>query len=394
MKKSLFIIASAALVLSSCAEDALRNEIKGEEQAISFETFAQKATRAGEDDATANNSGATPKWGLERYHNNFAVWGSKYIGTASGEGTHVFENQLVTAAASGDWSYTPIRFWDKSARAYDFYAAAPADLPESYAWNFDFVTKKISLASFTVSAASLAPSYACSSDAVMASGDYDLMISHDVTREGNYDKINLLFDHILSRINLAVRKADVLNGFTVKLDQVMIYNMCQTGSFNEASADANASGNATRWNSQTKSYDFGYAASGDAREEIASGDAYYYVYQGLVIPQTAVYESIELDGTNASSTSMPYIKIGYTLQDASGDVPGGSYVYTYNLATLFQGNTNASGDVTFNEGWQNTLKITIKPDVIEFCAEVFDWDGQEKTVTVPNNNASGDAPFK
>lgn len=384
MKKSLFIIASAALVLSSCAEDSLRNNIKGEDQAISFETFAQKATRA-------ENSNQSNKNSLEAYHESFKVWGSKYVSSAEAV---VFNAQDVDYVSSdAKWEYSPVRFWDKSANKYDFYAAAPADL----SWNWNNTKKKLSLSSFSVDGVSLPISTTCSSDAIMPNGK-DIMISTDEIRDNllgspSYSTVHLLFNHILSRMNIAVKKDAVLNDFIVKLDKVKVYDMLRVGDFdeNEASADA-ASGNASRWKNQNTTYAFGYEVSGDARVAVASGDT--YIYQGLIIPQTVETETVALNAANATK---PYIKIGYTLQQASGDavidIPGGAYEYTYNLADLFNGKNDDLGTITFNEGWQNNLKITIKPDIIEFCAEVFEWaDQREINVQVPNN-ASGDAQF-
>ena len=42
----------------------------------------------------------------------------------------------------------------------------------------------------------------------------------------------------------------------------------------------------------------------------------------------------------------------------------------YNLANAFGYNT---GNLSFNEGWQNTLNITIKPATIVFSADVAAW---------------------
>lgn len=383
MKKGLFIIAGAALVLSSCQEDGIRNDINNTvEEAISFETFAQKAVRA-------ENSGATATNGLAQYHDNFAVWGSKYINDEE-QTPVVFENQLVKYASSdgGKWQYSPVRFWDKSANKYDFYAAAPA----SESWVFDNTTKKFTLSNFSVDNVSLAVGTACSADAVMPNNK-DIMIATDAFANPATDsktKVHLLFNHILSRMNIAVKKGDVLKDYIVRLDKVMISEMLKTGSFDESRASGNAlaSGSVARWTNTSTKEDFGYNETGDNRLKVASSDT--YVYQGLIIPQTVDYKSIKLDGTDASGDA--YILIAYTMYTASGDaeiaVPGGKYEYYYNLADIFIGNGAASGDaVDFCEGWMNTLKITINPDAIEFIADAYEWDEKEPVeVDVPDIN--------
>lgn len=383
MKKGLFLIAGAALVLSSCQEDGIRNDINNTvEEAISFETFAQKAVRA-------ENSGAEDKNGLAQYHDNFAVWGSKYINDEE-QTPVVFGNQLVKYASSdGKWQYSPVRFWDKSANKYDFYAAAPA----SESWVFNNTTKKFTLSNFSVDNVSLAVGTACSADAVMPNNK-DIMIATDAFANPATDsktKVHLLFNHILSRMNIAVKKGDVLKDYIVRLDKVMISEMLKTGSFDEslASGNALASGSVARWAAATGSEaDFGYEKSGNDRLKVASSDT--YVYQGLIIPQEVKYKSIKLDGTDASGDA--YILIAYTMYTASGDaeiaVPGGKYEYYYNLADIFNGNGAASGDpVDFCEGWMNTLKITINPDAIEFIADAYEWDEKEPVeVDVPDIN--------
>lgn len=162
---------------------------------------------------------------------------------------------------------------------------------------------------------------------------------------------------------------------------------------------------------------------------------YKMVYQGLAIPQTIKYQGdLKLDGSNATASSEVYLKVVYTLN-------GEEYKSFYNLAGLFSnveaayehptygpaykttdGNYaymkdattwyNSDGtvattepewvdaddatteieyvpvkrkeladrgvcDITFCEGWQNNLWITITPDAILFDADVYEWATKE-----------------
>lgn len=370
MKKSLFIIASAALVLSSCAEDSLRSEIKGEEQAISFATFAQKATRA--ENSTANYS-----WNFYDHHNDFAVWG--YKNTSE---TAVFNNTVVafSSTSSGDCTYSPARYWDKAATKYEFYAAAPADAN----WTFTPATASGDQkdGSFTTTSTLVGTNITASSDYAYvqsfknASGDVDKMIAEakTVNKAQFSQKVDLLFCHILSRLNVAIKKDQVLDSKEVIMKSLTVKLLAATGTFTEASSNANnaASGDHSRW----------VAASGAPVEYTAlantevSSDA-RYVLQSLVIPQDAAFESIALDGS--SNEVQPYFELIYTIKDASGDAE--EFKTYYNLANAFG---VASGDaLKFNEGWQNTLYITLKPDVIEFCAMVAEWaDNMSESIDI------------
>ncbi len=139
MKKSLFIIAATALVVS-CASNDVKNDIVQEDVAIGFvPAFMEKVTKA-----NAGEMSISPNT-FEKDHNTFAVWGWK---TNATETTKVFDNQLVEYLAahlnttpSTGWAYTPLKYWDRGA-SYKFYAAAPYNY-----FTFDGTTRKFSATS-------------------------------------------------------------------------------------------------------------------------------------------------------------------------------------------------------------------------------------------------------
>lgn len=130
MKKSLLIIAAAALV-ASCASDEVRNDIVENEIPIGFvPSYMEKTTRA--------NSGEmmiSPTNTINMVGNSFEVWGwktSQATSNTASQTTKVFDGQDVfyntpAANATTGWYYTPIKYWDRNS-AYDFYAAAPHDV--------------------------------------------------------------------------------------------------------------------------------------------------------------------------------------------------------------------------------------------------------------------------
>ena len=444
MKKSYIIIAVAATIFAACAgNDSFRDVNKQQDNAaISFATFTSKQTRA-------ENSGETELNDLETYNTTFRLWGNKYINKGEKDAndnikydvtpifgydeaaTNKFPGEKVeykaTAVSSliGNWDYEPIRFWDKTASFYDFYAASPftpqsttANGKEDKVWSFDDATKKISLADFTVSGinrvttatngvAALDVQTSVDKAAVMSFEEEDLMISTDITRFTDYtysttayaNGVNLQFNHILSRLNIAIRKKSPdLDNFTVKLNSVKIYNMHKSGSFNEASANSEstpalAEGTIARWTPGTDKFTPGTMVYNPAEALVisstsaASGASYQYVYEGLVIPQNVGFAKTVLvndenkpathfviDGSNATAESAPYIVINYEIGTGADDnykkVDG--YEYYFNLADVFGATTDAGID--FCEGWQNTLKITLAPVAIKFDAEVYQWD--------------------
>ena len=127
MKKSLFIIAAAALVVG-CASKEVKNDIAP--TPIGFtKVYIENGTRAFQ-------TGAYTTTNFETEGNTFAVYGFKT--TSSQTNARVFNNVTVTYTsglttstngygAATDWAYSPLVYWDKTATAYNFYAYAPDD---------------------------------------------------------------------------------------------------------------------------------------------------------------------------------------------------------------------------------------------------------------------------
>ena len=406
MKKYNLIIASAVLVIAACSKNELRSDLQGEQIEIGFSTFNEKITRAG-----AENSGIEQKNALSTHHTSFKVWGYKTVsgtpstvfGESNGAGTKVIWN-----GTSSLWEYSPLRFWDKSATNYKFFAAAPSD----YSWTF--TNDIIKLSGFSVNGSSIAPSSSIDADADM--GEKDIMISEDVTvLPANYtsSKVQLNFIHLLTRLNIGVKKASSLDSYYVKLKYIKVFNLVDGGNFDETTA-AVEGGSIARWsenNSISSNSKDGYGYSTDTEVK----NTYNYVYQSLFIPQKVEYvEDVPLNGTGLGNESKPYLKISYEFysgnkydqatidaaqegEDAYGKTTNDfiesslslvdSYTYSYNLADLFNGNgANKNNDVQFNEGWMNTLMMTIDPVAIEFDANVYEWKPGDVPVNIPDIN--------
>jgi hypothetical protein len=355
MKKSILFLATAAL-FAACTNDSVRENIADDQVEIGFSTYIQKPVAS-----KADNSTAETLKNLEAYHQNFVVNGFKTIGSNN---EPVFVNQLVEYVSSA-WTYSPKKIWDKSASSYSFYAAAP-----STGWTYS--EGVYSRTDFSLSGNSLSPTTELNAAAVF--GEEDLMIATDVTDYKTYESapVNLSFNHILSRLNIAVKCTGFDTGYNVLLKEVKVYNMTSNGSFNEAAdleTDVLANGTIKRWTSATVPAKYtegvGYAnATGLEINETPN-----YVYQALIIPQEVAYvANVALNGTGLSAESAPYLNIKYT-------VNGENFNYFYNLADMF--NAAATTNVKFCEGWQNNLTINIGMAEINFDAQVYEWVNKE-----------------
>ena len=456
MKKTLFILATAAIVASCADQNTLKKDIlNSDDEAISFETFTSKQTRATE------NSGANYDWAFFDHHETFEVWGYKNTST-----TRVFNGDVITVTSDGNstptytYSYSPTRYWDKAATAYEYYAAAPsadqmwtfvgtnvaaADIVNTNGQNKGYFTTSSTLTGTNITATSGTNAYGYENSFKSAAGDVDKLIAAPKVVYKAYfsQPVQLNFIHILSRLNVTIKKAQILENQTVIVTKLEVHNLKATGAFNESGA-ASQSGNNTRWTASGDAVTYSAPVNTEVTATITStvsNPAPQYLIQSLVIPQDAAYEAIALDGAahtatsavlftldeynayfgtdlnetdfaaltaaqktkipavdaaNAiASTSKPYLVITYTIQDKSGEAPYPSaeeFTAYFNLAAAFgmdgvdhTSETPAGADKTklaFNEGWQNTLHITLNPDAIDFCATVAEWSTVEEGITI------------
>lgn len=346
------MLAATAALFAACAETDLVNEvnIESNSQEIGFSTYAGKVTRA-----TAENSTATSKLGLEQHHDNFKVWA--YKNTAD---VYVFENVTVEHAGT-KWTYSPLKYWDKAADNYEFYAASPADFnwvlrKNDKAQNDDyFVLQNFQLEDATIASTGYEESLASvtNQDLMIASpenvGQEDILAHNDV---------QLDFNHILSRLNVTVKRGENIDEtLVVKLVSISVNKLPNTGTFTETEI-TNAGASTGRWDVWT---DYTGKITGNALDVVTNKPS--YVIQSLVMPQNVTYASIDRDGRDNGSTTAPYLYIEYTID-------GEPFNASYNLANAF-GST--ADPVAFKEGWQNTLNITLDAYAIVFDAVTFKW---------------------
>ena len=425
MRKYIFILATAAIVASCSDIDSLKEVNTQEGGAISFETFTTKQTRA-------ENSTETSQSALNNYNTTFLVWGYKTInnadtyvfGKTSGENP-TYPGQLVEYSNSA-WTYSPIRAWDRSASEYKFYAAAPS----TESWNWDATNNALTLDNFEITgdnAVTTVGTTNTAAEAISVNGE-DLMISTDKTvapaQFGSAVQLN--FNHILSRLNIGIQKGAEVYDYTVKLNSIKIFNLVKKASFDEdadltgvnpaygtstdegygTAAYTLSHGVEARWTKSTDKFTTGQMQYVNAEGlEITSSEAiaansvessYQYVFKGLVIPQTVAFAQTKLptdvsfdettdlniDGSNRGALGMPYIEIDFEIGTVTNNTytKGDGFKYYYNLADVFNG--NGSDAFTFCEGWQNTLLITLKPDVIDFTPMVYNWEDKEVSINV------------
>lgn len=348
------MLAATAALFAACAETDLVNEVNVESnsQAIGFSTFAGKVTRA-------ENSAETKTQGLEKHHGNFDVWAYKNTMNPA----YVFEDVTVSHKEDGDvWEYTPLKYWDKAANDYEFYAAAPSredwELNRgTSAQDDDYFT----LVNFALEDKSIPSTEYTESFKGVTTQDLMIASPENVGEAAILaaQKVNLEFNHILSRLNVTVKKSDVLEKEKVVLTAISVKNLPNTGSFDESATEIGVTSSTKRW---TTFASYKGKITGIDLASVEKDAS--YVIQSLVMPQKVAYEAIDRDGTQNEAAVAPYLEIAYT-------IGGEPFNASYNLANAFGATSDA---VAFKEGWQNTLNITIDASVIVFDAETYEWD--------------------
>lgn len=371
MKKNYFMLAAATMMFAACAETELVNEnaVEGTPQAIGFETFAGKLTRA-------ENSKSEYTWSLNEHHESFDVWGYKSVSN-----DYVFTDKVVTYTTS-NWGYTGLVYWDKAAESYEFYAAAPSlDIwtldSNTDAQNDDYFTIKNL---YTLPTNNIAKTNHAYVESFKGSNVTDLMIAEpkNVPSSQFGNQVQLNFNHILSRLNITVSKHSSLASQKVTLKSMTIYNVNNQGTFDESATPTPpatlATGTHERWviNENVITYS---TLNEEVLVQASTGDA-EFMLQSLVMPQLAGVENVKRDGTS-TSLQEPYFTIVYTIEDNGNSE---EFSASYNLAAAF--GISGSNKLAFNEGWQNTLNITINATAITFTGEVAVWDATPKNFTI------------
>lgn len=368
MKKNYFMLALASMMMAACANNDLVDDLVKEEvpQAIGFETFAQKATRA-------ENSLAAYSWALDAHHNTFKVWGGKQLKNGTLLPVYGIGSEGTVTHDGTNWHASPIKYWDRAAEKYVFFAAAPANAGWVADVNTanDFSTGYVTLSNFELKGTNLSVKNTTSSPVHNWKGDedVDLLISEntEVARShysgGSAENVQLNFSHILSRLNIIVCKHSDITADVV-VTELVVDKLKNKGSFNEnlATAVATSPGSIARW----KDHDGSYNITGLTGNVSTNKDA--YLIQSLVIPQAITYEAVDVNG--AGTMNQAYFKIAYT-------VGGEPFYGYYNLAAAFGADedpaTAPGTSFNFGEGWQNTLTIVINPAGITFTGSVAEW---------------------
>lgn len=197
----------------------------------------------------------------------FKVWAQNGTNNAvfGSDGTAVTRTD-----ADSPWTYSPVRYWKTG--TYNFYAVAP----ESKA------TGSLDNSGLTLSFTGGWNLSAESTQTDLLFARTTVIGANQVNKAGGPDKVNLTFDHKLSRISFSARNA-AATGITLSVTKVKVYGLNKTAE----SVLINASGDTTWELETTSTADSPFkTVSHETAVALATGNS--------VVDGTTVYEYTEI----------------------------------------------------------------------------------------------------
>ena len=209
MKKSYLMMAAAATMFAACTQTDFVNEVpESAPQAIGFENYVAKSTRA----AINNETDLAAEGGFVVWGYKTKTAGLKWDGTNTI--TQIFEAINVKGTAD-NWTYDNKKYWDKMS-TYNFYAVAPYN-PTSGTYSIDGAKEG------HITITGVKSALATESD------DFLLARGGKKNVDGNYtgtthEKVSFDFNHIMSKVTLQLQCGGINAG-----DKITVTSLKMTG---------------------------------------------------------------------------------------------------------------------------------------------------------------------
>lgn len=386
MKKSIITIIAAASMLAACYDNVkLNNDPEFQPTAndmIGFSTYSEKTTRAA--DANSVN--------LYDFYKTFDVYAWKNSGadeqnvfnhvpveyfTTDTQGTYVYKTAPAKpstewgaswATSFKGWFYQEIRYWDKLATGYNFYAIAPYEPTPSPALAIANGDDNIKIGSasdtYKISTEKNLAGYpTITNDKKYFGFNKDYMLADK--SETKYQLVSLNFHHILTKFNVMITLTDKYIGsqpFTIK--ELDIVGLEDEGYF-VYGTNMTTNGWTTKSGSKYDiklDKDFILKNVPESVEDKTEYSGYYWI-QTLIFPQTLTCAS---PGALKEAPANKYLYIEYTI---------GTEIFKayYDLAYVFDNTLIAGGTYNLEQGSEYTINIKVGPEPIVFEANASKW---------------------
>ncbi|MBO4634728.1 MAG: fimbrillin family protein [Bacteroidales bacterium] len=383
--KKIMILAVAAIAMVACTKTYEVVETSQEQSPIGFGTWTDVMTKSRSAGTGSFTNG-----------DKFDVYGTK---TVSENTTTVF-NGVAVSYNGTVWSYSPVRFWDKSASNYTFYAVLP------------FVDSNNDGANDIISSAGSGNTFGqfTSTSIVFnepTTNNQDILVASKYSRNASLpdtpittNEVQLAFNHIASLVDIKVKKDQALENAnaTVKIIKAQLDAIKNTGSFSVSGYDNSSNVptfTGTGWTpdatpTTTTYYPSVANTNGTLTSELEVSSNTTYDDNGLAGTTTPDANALFSDyvvmpqvlGTTASDQ-----RLVITYSITTGTAPNAD-VNTYtdvaiNLASFVKADnnnpnpdnkTNAGAAITsWMPGTHYTYYVTIGANAITFTATVNNW---------------------
>lgn len=349
---------------------------------IGFSTYSEKATRASE----------TNSVNLYDFYKTFDVYAWKNSGadeqnvfnhvpveyfTTDTQGTYVYKTAPAKpstewgaswATSFKGWFYQEIRYWDKLATDYNFYAIAPYEPTPSPALAIANGDSNIKIGSATDTykiseEKNLAGYPTITNDKKYFGFNKDYMLADK--SETKYQLVSLNFHHILTKFNVMITLTDKYIGsqpFTIK--ELDIVGLEDEGYF-VYGTNMTTNGWTTKSGSKYDiklDKDFILKNVPESVEDKTEYSGYYWI-QTLIFPQTLTCAS---PGALKEAPASKYLYIEYTI---------GTEIFKayYDLAYVFDNTLIAGETYDLEQGSEYTINIKVGPEPIVFEANASKW---------------------
>lgn len=325
MKKLIVFAAAAALLLTGCAKQFEVSKSDDFAAPIGFSTFSENMTKARTEGSDTFVSGDA-----------FTVYGVKTVNSTA---STVFDGVSVSYDGSA-WTYTPLKFWDKAASEYDFFAYS----------NSSAVTYTASTNTGLFSGASI----------TFAGNNGDVLVANKTavtTIPAANAKVEMVFNHIASKVDVAVKKSTALSSAEVILTKLEIAGAKNAASYAVSGYDSSTNVPAVTWTpSGSAAYSNTSGVTSKALTTAVATTAANYIESLIVAPQ--------------AFTSDLKVNIEYTI---NGDPISRSFNLSDFDIVDDTDNDDTKVDAAWAQGKYYVYTITINANAIEFTASINPW---------------------
>ena len=377
MKKTLILVAAAAVALSACSKNEIIPEIEENAHAIAFGTYGPRSITKADAENYVSGTELIADADFDVYGwytaNGTSFNGSN--GTMFFGSTHPWYTVTYKtgggAGSTGEANVYPYgaRYWPtgETPNWLSFYAYYPSDkgtiTPPSGLGAFSFTAESTAAAQVDFMVADMVKDQTYNT----AKGNPGTNSTHDGT-------VDLTFRHMLTKVQVKFKTTQAIVDDTntnIQVNSAAFGNINNTGTLT-SSYDGTTFGTAWSAVSGTAAYTIAVPAGNLTATAANSGNAANDIF--LLVPQTMNAPTRDGNGDVTSDTGAQFIDVTWTVTTDGVGTQNTRRIYLDECVTTDGGSTQA--DIDWAKNNFVTYIITIAPNQIFFTGAAANWDGE------------------